>query len=269
MGMAAASARSPLEHLTQTAITAGVILVVAMVAWLLASWLWRRVARARMFRTGVLPDAELERYRTYLVEVVGETSRTQGTQVRLRGAWQALNQSRGARLTAAQRYVVLDDLLERGVFKRAYSADSVVRFFQRLRWVELQRPVSVVALSDLDWQRLASGGEASMVANGDIIILRDSPGAGIMSRSPHGRQYLSADLEPQAVIEIVRALRKDAAELREGNPLREQAESYAEHLETELRGGHQARIKEILQDVLSFASNAASLWSSTLSIFSK
>lgn len=270
MEQRATAASAPLEKLTHVAITVVVVAVIALALWLVASWAWRRIARARMLRRGALPDSELHQYRTYLVEVVGEASRAQGRRVKLRGAWKMLDGARGSRLTAAQRYVIVDDLLEREVFQRAYDGDAVVRFFQHLRWVYLQRPVSIVRLSEMDWQRLAAGREASIVANGgDIIVVRDSPGAGIMSRSPDGRQHLRTGLDSEAVIEVVRALRTDAKRLHEGDPLRTQAESYAQDLETELHSGNQARIKGILQDVLSFASNAASLWASTLSIFPK
>jgi predicted type IV restriction endonuclease len=127
-------------------------------------------------------------------------------------------------------------------------------------------PVTVVRLSDLNWQRLASGASAGIIANGDVIIVRDSPGAGVISRSPGATQTLTQEVTLELVQAVIQALQRDAQALVPGNPLREQAESFADTLHRDASMNRWESVKKTLSDVLAFAANGATLWAATFTI---
>ena len=243
-------------------------MLVAIAILLLVSFTLIKVfARRNKLRKGVLEDGKLERYRALLVESVGERSRTQHAAVPLRKTWTDLARKQGEELTGAQRYVILDDLLRRNVLLPAYSTDSVTAFFQGLSWNLLQRPVTRVVLSDLDWQRLASGQKASIVANGgDIIYVNESPGAGVVSRSPHAKQSIEMRLDLDNIERLIHGIESDAASLQPGTPLRLRAERFVIHLRQDSERGDWERVRSTLTELLAFAANAAGLWVSTMAI---
>lgn len=90
------------------------------------------------------------------------------------------------------------------------------------------------------------------------------------SRSPHATQTITqqfrSDVTPELVSAVIEALQSDAAALVPGNPLRQQAESYADLLRHDVAMGRTDAIKRTLGDVLAFAANSAGLWASTLAI---
>lgn len=239
-----------------------IVAVVLLVALVLVLGLLVASARLRrrIVREGQLDPSILEAERAELVAFVGEHSQAQGQTVLLRKYWR----SRG--LTRAQRYVVLEDLLNRQVLNAAFSNESVEGFFQGVFWNTLHFPVSAVRLSQLNWQKLASGASAGIVANGDVIIVRDSPGAGVASRSPHANLTISQELSAGTAEALIAALRKDAQGLVPGHELREHAESLADSLERDAAEGRWGSVRRTAQSVLEFASNSAGLWASTLAI---
>lgn len=216
--------------------------------------------RRKVEKLGQLPPDELLHWRTSLVELVGEASQTRGAHISLHNFW------RKTGLTAPQKYVALKPLLAQQVFYPAYSSDKLVASFQRIRWNLLHFPVSFVRLSDLNWQKLASGESAGIVASGDVIFVQNSPGTGIMSRSKGGRQTIKQEWTPTLVHELASALRHDAMALRSGHPLREQAESYADTLERDVSANRWESVKRTANDVLEFAANGAGFWAATLTI---
>lgn len=216
--------------------------------------------RRAMEQQGSLPDAQLQHWRTLLVDAVGEASQTQGARVNLRNFW------RSSGLSKAQRFVVLQDLLRRQVLYRAYDPDRLVAFLQRVRWDFWHLPVAVVRLSDQHWVRLAAGAGAGVVANGDVILVQDSPGAGVVSRSSDVNQTMTQEVTPDLIQGLVEALRTDAKALVSGHDLREQAESLADTLERDSVADRSSAVKKTVSDVLEFTANGAGLWAATLAI---
>ena len=216
--------------------------------------------RRRAARLGELPEETLREIRADLVAKVGEASQTQGSSISLRGFW------RGTGMTRPQRFVVLSDLLRRQVFYAVYSTDGVTAFVRRLFWDFLAFPVSWVRLSDQNWQRLASGASPSVVANGDVVIVQGSPGAGVIVNSPRSTQTITVEPDTEFVLALVTALRNDSQALMPGHALREQAESYADALENDAAAGRASSVKRTISSIVEFVSNGASLWVSTLSL---
>jgi hypothetical protein len=169
-------------------------------------------------------------------------------------------------LSNAQRFVVMRELLDRQILYAAYSNDRFVAFFQHVNWNILHNPVGVVRLSDQNWQRLASGASAGIVANGDVILVQNSPGAGVVSRSRGATQTIAQDVNPALVEALVQALRRDAQSLVAGHPLREQAESFADTLHRDSLANRWASVKRTMGDVLEFAANGVGLWAATLAV---
>lgn len=240
-----------------------IVLLIAggcIIGLLIICMVWSRIGRSRTRAKGALPAPELATLREELVDAVGVASQTQGAHVSLRGFWK----DRG--LTSAQKFVVLDDLLQRQVFYRAYSNDKVISFFQSLRWDWLNRPVSYVRLSDQHWTKLATGTSPGIVAGKGAIVVQDSPGAGVMSRSPHSTQNTSVEFSPQLVYDVAEALRNDSKALVPDHPLALTAEDFARQLELYAKRSEWENAKATLAEVMTFAANSAGLWASTLAI---
>jgi hypothetical protein len=216
--------------------------------------------RKRVVRQGQMSERDLLDWRKELVEAVGEASKTRGASVSLRG----FRQESG--LSKAQFYVVLQDLLKRQVFYCVYSSDKFVAFFQHVRWDFFHLPVTVVRLSEQNWQRLTNGTSAGIVANGDVILVQDSPGAGVVSRSTNVTQSFTREVSPDFVGALAQALRADSAGLVPGHALREQAESYADTLERDAAAGRWTSVRRTACAVLEFTANGMGLWAATIAI---
>jgi hypothetical protein len=216
--------------------------------------------RRRVERRGHMSERDLVHWREELVEAVWDASTTQGAFVTI-GKFQ---KEQG--LTTAQRYVVLKELLERQVLYPAYSADGLVAFFQHVRWDFLHLPVTAVRLSEQHWQRLTKGQPAAVVANGDVIFVQDSPGAGVVSRSTNVTQTFTQEVSPALVDAVVEALRSDAGVFAPGHAVRDQAESYADTLQRDAAAGRWTSVRRTLGEVLSFTNNGMGLWAATLAI---
>lgn len=232
----------------------------SVILLLLAAMGLSLAGRRKMLTRGRMSKDELQAWRADIVRVVGEASQTQGAHVPLRRYW------RGSGLTTANKFVILEDLLKRQVFYRAYSNDTVVSFFQQLSWDWLNRPVSWVRLSEQNWMKLATGTSARIVAGNDVIVIDGSPGAGVQKNSPNATQTITAVDDPSTATRVAKALREDAKALVEDSELRLRAENYALELEAHADRSDRENVRATLANVLAFASNSAGLWASTLAI---
>lgn len=244
------------ERLPTIAITIAISAAILAVAFFTYTAIRRKLIR----KNGSLPEPVLRHWRASLIEQVKEATQSQGMRISLRIFW------RGTGLTNANRYVILEPLLERQVLYRAYSTDPVVSFFQRLRWDFLNYPVGSVRLSEKSWIQLASGERPEMVANGDIIVITNSPGAGVQKSSPNAKQTINFEVSPALAAQLADALREDARAIAQQHPVRERAESLADRLEQDSRARRPSSTMQTVQEILAFTSDGAGLWAATLAI---
>jgi hypothetical protein len=236
------------------------VIALSMLALMGVALAYSTRRRRSVERRGQMPERDLLHLREELIEAVWDASTTQGAFIRIR----KFQKERG--LTTAQHYVVLKELLERQVLYPAYSADGLVAFFQHVRWDFLHLPVTAVRLSEQHWQQMTKGQPAGIAANGDVIFVQDSPGAGVVSRSTNVTQTFTQEVSPALVDAVARALRNDAGVFAPGHTVREQAESYADTLERDAAAGRWTSVRRTLGEVLAFTNNGMGLWAATLAI---
>lgn len=258
---------TPLGQLTGSFRVLTVCLLLSVCVFAVIVFVVPPALRRHVRRKGAMPTEELVLYRTRIVEAVGRDSQMKHSVVLLSGAWREFGQARGARFTASERYVILEDLLVRRVLVPMYSGDSLEASIQRIAWNIFQRPVSRVMLSDLSWQRLVTDGQASMVANGgDIIFINGSPGAGVVSRSDRVTMSTESGVDMDYVDRVLQAISVDAASLQPTSELRIRAEQLADDLKRHAAEDDERQVRTVLSELLAFAANSAGLWVATLTL---
>ncbi|WP_435746704.1 hypothetical protein [Microbacterium sp. PMB16] len=249
-----------------------VILIIFLLVFVITPFLLRR----RMLRKATLDDAHWYSLRKELLTYVKEQSPSQGDPVGLGRFW------RGKKMSAANKFVVLDDLFGKKILQPAYSGDSFSSFFQVLWWNVLARPPVYVKLSDRDWNQLANGqpiniaietliGKQKIGKQKNIDVKLGDVSDSAVAIGDHAKSKNHASrietLTPDQLSLLITALRSDVRSMpRDQTNAVEEAESAAEALEADLHSGRLASAARKANALFDFISKGTGAWSATMTV---
>ena len=210
--------------------------------------------RRRMLRSGYMPPAVADRQRAALLDAIKEASTEKGTQVVLSGFWRGQRYQQ-RRLSAAQKYFVMNPLLQRGIIRPAESTDKLEATVQGLWRNVLNRPVSCVVLNERDWMKMSQGSSGIHIGtmHGGIVQLGDGNTAS---------QSNSADLD--AVQRIVEALRRDSD--TSAGVEKEELSSIADSLEIDVSRGRWTQVQKTLDTVAGLVASGTKVMAATAEV---
>ena len=210
---------------------------------------------------GRLPKNIKHSVQSELIKAVYDASQQRGTRVKLSNFWKSKNYS------SSQKYVILKDLLDRQLFFKAYDPDRIGRFLQFLSWDVFKRPPTKVYLSEQQWQKLSSG---ASIINGDVQIVNIPTGNIQIAGRGAMQTQMNMGLNSQDIFRLIDALRQDCRSLQADPQWREkveEAQSLADHLESDANAGRWKQAQKTAKTALEFAANLTTVFTSTAQFF--
>jgi len=253
------------------AVVCGAVTVLFLVFGVLVPLLLKQ----RLLRKATLNENERYDLRKQLLTYVKAESPTKGIPVNLGRFW------RGKKLSAANRFVVLDSLFGQKTLQTAYSGDAFTNFFQVLWWGVLARPPLYVKLSDRDWNQLANGQPISIAIETLIgkqvvdhqenydVKLKDIEGSAIAigKKSSAKTSTTVPALTPEQLALLITALKTDAVALESDHPeAAEEAASAADALESDLKAERFVSAARKANVLFDFIQKGTGAWSATMTI---
>ena len=217
------------------------------------SYLWGKMRE----NLGRLPDDLKRSVQNELIEAVYIASQQKQTIVKLSGFWKSKDYN------TSQRYVILKDLLDRQLFFKAYDPDRISRFLEFLSWDVFKRPPTRVYLSEQQWQKLSS--DASII-NGDVQIINNPTGNIQIAGRGAMQTQMNTGLNSQDIFRLIDALRQDCRSLQSNPQWREkveEAQSLADHLESDANAGRWKQAQKTAKTALEFAANLTTVFANT------
>jgi len=233
-----------------TAILLSAVVVVfgfTILGALVSGW----TARNMIIR-GEMLVGELAEERRRLIDYVSNSSTELGAAIDLRKYWKNLKWDK------AHQFVILRQPLEDSTLHRAFDQETVIAFAQMFLQKIFSRPPVAVKLNSRDWQRSA------MPAH-ERIHFRDVSG-GIIQIGDKNTATFSPSFDEKGTVTLIAALRADGATFEGAEA--EQAASFADSLEVDLREKRWSSISTTAATIASFVGSATSVWASTLSVLS-
>ena len=206
---------------------------------------------------GRLPKNIKHSVQSELIKAVYDASQQRGTRVKLSNFWKSKNYS------SSQRYVILKDLLDRQLFFKAYDPDRIGWFLQFLSWDVFKRPPTRVYLSEQQWQKLSSG---ASIINGDVQIVNNPTGNIQIAGRGAMQTQMNMGLNSQDIFRLIDALRQDCRSLQADPQWREkveEAQSLADHLESDANAGRWKQAQKTAKTALEFAANLTTVFTNT------
>lgn len=206
---------------------------------------------------GRLPNNITHSVQSELIKAVYDASQQRGTRVKLSNFWKSKNYS------SSQRYVILKDLLDRQLFFKAYDPDRISRFLQFLAWDVFKRPPTRVYLSEQQWQKLSSG---ASIINGDVQIVNNPTGNIQIAGRGAMQTQMNTGLNSQDIFRLIDALRQDCRSLQADprwSEKVEEAQSLADHLESDANAGRWKQAQKTAKTALEFAANLTTVFANT------
>lgn len=209
---------------------------------------------------GRLPEDTKRSVQSELIEVVYTASQQKQTIVKLSGFWK----SKG--YNTSQRYVILKDLLDRQLLFKAYDPYGIGSFFQFLSWDVFKRPPTRVYLSEQQWQKLSSGASGTSIINGDVQIVHNPTGNVQVAGRGATQTQMNTGLNYQDIFRLIDALRQDCRSLQsdpQWSEKVEEAQSLADHLESDANAGRWKQAQQTAKKTLEFAANLTTVFANT------
>ncbi|MDQ0728571.1 hypothetical protein [Microbacterium sp. W4I20] len=253
------------------AVLVGTLLTILLLVFVITPFLLRR----RMMRKATLDDAKKYRLTKELLTYVKEQSPSRGNPVGLGRFW------RGQKMSAPNKFVVLDSLFEKKILHPAYSGDPASNFFQVLWWSVLARPPVYVKLSDRDWNQLANGqpiniaietliGKQKIAKQKNIDVRVGDTSQSAVAIGDHAKSKNRTSrietLTPDQLSLLITALRSDVRSMPQDHTDAEEAESAAEALEADLNAGRLSSAARKANVLFDFISKGTGAWSATMTV---
>jgi|GEM_PF-7006263 hypothetical protein len=211
---------------------------------------------------GRLPEDLKRSVQSELIEAVYDASQQKNTRVKLSAFWESKD------YTISQRYVILKDLLDRQLFFKAYDPDSIISFIQRLSWGVFKHPPTWVYLSEQQWQKLSSG---ASIINGDVQIVNNPTGNTQIAGRGATQTQMNTGMNSQDIFRLIDALRLDSQSLKSDprwSKEMEEAQSLADHLESDANAGRWTQAQQTAKKALEFAANLTTIFANTAQFLS-
>ena len=252
---------SPIPVMNKLAWSAIIGIICILILFLLLTTLSYLQGKRRE-NLGRLPEDLKHSVQSELIEAVYDASQQKNTRVKLSAFWKSKD------YTTSQRYVILKDLLDRQLFFKAYDLDRISRFLQFLAWDVFKYPPTWVYLSEQQWQKLSSG---ASIINGDVQIVNNPTGNMQIAGRGATQTQMNTGMNSQDIFKLIDALRLDSQSL-ESDPRWskevEEAQSQADHLESDANAGRWKQAQQTAKKALEFAANLTTVFANTAQFLS-